>query len=70
MHYITALDYYELIPVLHEYGANLNLKSSNNMTPLVIASAKGFEKSVKKLIRLGAEFWQESEGEGLKGLIA
>ena len=54
LHYITALNYYELIPILHEYGANVNIKSSNNLTPLMIAAAKGHEKSVKKLMRLGA----------------
>jgi ankyrin repeat protein len=63
LHYVTALDYYEMIPLLHEYGADLNIKSSNNMTSLVIAAAKGHEKSVKKLIRLGAVFWNDGEND-------
>lgn len=33
------------------------------MTPLVIAAAKGHEKSVKKLIRLGAVFWTDPTGD-------
>ena len=62
MHYVTALNYYELIQVLVENGANINIQSStNNITPLVIAAAKGHEKCVKWLIRLGAHFWHDSE---------
>lgn len=57
MHYFTALNYYELIPILFENGANLNLKSKTGLTALVIAAAKGYEKAVKKLIRLGAVLW-------------
>ena len=49
--------------MLHEHGADLNLKSSNDFTPLVIAAAKGYEKSVKKLIRLGATLWKEQDIE-------
>lgn len=63
IHYITALDYYELLNLLHENGADLNLKSKENLTPLVIAAAKGCEKSVKKLIRLGATFCLDNEEE-------
>ena len=64
LHYVTAINYYELIPILHEAGADLNIKTSNNLTPLIIAAAKGHEKSLKKLIRLGAVFWKdESEDE-------
>lgn len=44
LHYVTALNYYELIQVLVENGANINIQSStNNITPLVIAAAKGHE---------------------------
>lgn len=45
---------------MFEYGADLNLKTKvqndeqKTMTPLVIAAARGNEKSVKKLMRLGA----------------
>jgi hypothetical protein len=42
---------------MHEYGANLSLKTTfkgQELTPLMIAAAKGHEKSVKKLMRLGA----------------
>ena len=57
MHYIVALNYHELITILHESGANLSLKTTvkgQEMTPLMIAAATGHEKSVKKLMRLGA----------------
>jgi hypothetical protein len=30
------------------------------MTALIIAAGNGFEKSVKKLIRLGASLWKSS----------
>ena len=30
------------------------------MTPLMVAAAKGHEKAVKKLMRLGAVFWNDS----------
>lgn len=56
LHYITALNYYESIPVLYEHGADINISSSTGITPLVIAAAKGYEKSVKKLMRLGSVF--------------
>lgn len=62
LHYVTALNYYELIPVLHEYGADINIKSAlNQLSPLMIAAAKGHEKGVKKLMRLGAVFWNDSD---------
>lgn len=63
IHYVTALDYHELITLLHEHGCDINVKTKNNITPLVIAAANNFEKSVKRLIRLGATFWKESEDD-------
>lgn len=60
LHYVTALNYYDLISLLVEFGADINVKCvNNNVTPLMIACAKGHEKSVKKLVRLGAEFWNQ-----------
>lgn len=60
IHYITGLNYYELIPLLHANGVDINIRtSSNNVSPLMIAISKGHEKSVKKLMRLGASFWNE-----------
>lgn len=61
IHYVTALDYHELIVLLQEHGSDINAKTGNNITPLVIAAANNFEKSVKKLIRLGAVFWSDQE---------
>lgn len=69
LHYVTALNYYELIPLLYENGADLNVKSSkNNLTPLMVAAAKGYEKSVKKLMRLGAVFWNENNLQSIDGI--
>ena len=56
IHYLTALDYSELIEFVHSYGANINLKpKDSNFSPLVIAAAKGLYKSVRTLMHLGAE---------------
>lgn len=55
IHYICALNYHDLIPLMHEYGADINLPMGDKgRTPLVIAAARGNEKTVKKLMRLGA----------------
>jgi len=48
---------------MHDYGANLSLKTANRqnqLTPLMIAAAKGYEKTVKKLMRLGASLMHSS----------
>ena len=67
LHYVTALNYYELIPLLHENGADINIKTTrSSLTPLMVAAAKGHEKSVKKLMRLGAVFWNDFENDGSK----
>jgi ankyrin repeat protein len=63
IHYIAALNYHELVHILNEYGANLSLKTGtkrNQLTPLMIAAAKGHEKTVKKLMRLGASLMHSS----------
>ena len=59
MHLVAALNYYEIIPLLKDYGADLNILSADHLTPLMVAAARGLEKSVKKLMRLGAVFWTE-----------
>eukprot|EP00347_Sterkiella_histriomuscorum_P020850 403336227 len=60
IHYITGLNYYKLIPILHEFGADINMRTKKtNLSPLMIAISKGHEKSVKKLMREGAVFWNE-----------
>jgi hypothetical protein len=35
------------------------------LSPLVIAAANGYEKSVKKLIRLGAVLWNEKDSKDI-----
>jgi ankyrin repeat protein len=62
VHYVTALNYHELIPILNEYGANMSLKTFSKidqLTPLMIAAAKGHEKTVKKLMRVGASLFHQ-----------
>ena len=54
------MNYYEMIPILHENGADINIQSKSGLTSLVIAAAKGFEKAVKRLMRLGAVFWKQN----------
>jgi ankyrin repeat protein len=56
IHYITAMNYHEMITLLHEYGADINILTKSGLSPIVIAAAKGYEKSVKRLMRLGAVF--------------
>lgn len=63
IHYVTALDYHELINILYANGCDINAKITNNITPLVIAVANNFIKSVKQLIRLGATFWNEQDDD-------
>jgi ankyrin repeat protein len=47
IHYLAVLDYYEVICVLLQTGANVNLKvSGTNLTALIIAAARGNEKTV------------------------
>lgn len=41
LHYFAALDYSELIQVFKEFGADLNIKTENNLTPLIISAARG-----------------------------
>jgi hypothetical protein len=57
VHYVAALNYHEVIPIIHSFGGNLSVKTScglRELTPLMIAAAQGNEKTVKKLMRLGA----------------
>ena len=47
IHYLAVLDYYEVIYVLLQTGANVNLKvSGTNLTALIIAAARGNQKTV------------------------
>ncbi len=57
MHYVAALNYYNIIPLLVKHGSDINARTEKDgLTPLMIAAAKGYEKSVRKLVRLGALF--------------
>ena len=62
LHYICALDYYEIIPIYLQNGISLNLKSEiNSTTPLQIAILKGNTKTVSRLVKLGVIFNNESD---------
>ena len=53
IHYFAALDYADGVEFLHKYGANVNIKAQGtNITPLVIAAARGHEKTVRVLMPL------------------
>jgi len=53
---VTVLDYPELIQVLYKNGVNMNLKARNsNLTPLIIAAARGFDRCVTRLMSCGAK---------------
>jgi len=55
IHYLAILDYYEVIEVLICMGADVNLKvNETNLTPLIIAAARGNEKTVEILVQQGA----------------
>jgi len=45
----------ELIPVLLERGANLNLKNADGQTPLHTASTYGYKENAKLLLDKGAD---------------
>lgn len=61
IHYLTALDYPELIKFVHSYGADINLKArDSNFSPLVIAAAKGQDNLVRTLMSLGAKILNRS----------
>jgi hypothetical protein len=47
IHDLAALDHHEAIQLLAENGCNLNLTvKDTNITPLVIAAARGFDQTV------------------------
>lgn len=60
VHYIAALNYYELIELLKDYGAALNIKTDNeNLTPLVISAAQGNKKTLSRLLSFGVSEHEE-----------
>ena len=71
IHYFAALDYADAIEFIYSHGANVNLKAKDsNLTPLVIAAARGHDKTVRTLMNLGAEILQKlisPESESKKG---
>jgi hypothetical protein len=62
IHYIAALNYYEMIELLRSYGAALDIKTDNeHLTPLVISAAKGNKKTLSRLLSFGV---REEEKQG------
>jgi ankyrin repeat protein len=54
IHYVTTLDWPEVIKALAERRADLNRTAlGSNITPLIIAAALGNQRSVKALIKHG-----------------
>ena len=57
VHYVVCLDYFELIHDLYEIGVDLSLltlipgKKWDDMIPIVICSAKGFENTLSELLK-------------------
>ena len=61
IHYAAGLDFHEILVILHSLGVNMNQKSDCGYTALEVAIAKGFEKSVKKLMRLNANLVRKDD---------
>lgn len=60
LHYFSALDYYEVVSLFKQIGADLNVKSWNGLTPLFISASRGNEKTVSKLVYYGVEIITQS----------
>ena len=57
LHYVAALDYFELIELFHEFGADLNIKTERcGITPLIVAAVHGHE-----VWGLGATFIENAQ---------
>lgn len=55
VHDLAVLDHAAAIEMMIEHGANVNLAvPGTNITPLVIAAARGHDSTVKALVRCGA----------------
>ena len=62
IHYVAALDYSDMVGFLHEMGANLNIKAfGTNYSPLVIAAARGYDLTVRNLMKHGAHILQKPD---------
>ena len=71
IHYIAALNYYEMIELLKDYGAALDIKTDNEyLTPSVISAAKGNKKTLSPLLSFGVkEEEKEKQGETESKLV-
>jgi ankyrin repeat protein len=56
IHFAASSGNAELIPILHKFGAEMNLYTQHKvgLTPLIIACSKNFSSTVKLLIQCGA----------------
>ncbi len=61
LHYVTALDYYELIEVFAHYGAALDVMTKDNLTPLIISAAIGNKKTLSQLLSFGISGAEEQK---------
>jgi ankyrin repeat protein len=53
IHYFAHLNYFEAIKLIAENGANVNILSTTQQYPLLIAAAKGHDSTVSTVIRCG-----------------
>ena len=55
IHYFVCLDFEDIVYLLESYGADINIRDKvNGLTPLVVAAAKGLDKTARVLVSLGA----------------
>ena len=55
IHYFVCLNLDDMVYLLESYGADINIKDKvNGLTPLVVAAAKGLDKTARVLVSLGA----------------
>jgi ankyrin repeat protein len=57
IHYFAKINYYEVIQLLKEHGADMNILTRDEKhSPLVIAAILGHEMTVQALVRNSANF--------------
>lgn len=72
VHYFSGINYFEAIKVIAQYGANVNVRSSNSRSeyPLLIAAAKDYESTVQTLIQCGASLCQNNKRPNVRSFSA
>jgi len=60
MHYAAQYKHEAVVKLLVDKGAELDSKSNNGRTPLLLAAGEGHEAVVKLLIERGVKFYRRS----------